>query len=82
MILNIISFLTGRKIIWLRDFSGECYRTIEIKSKKRNPFPAVKACYVFPFTKFCHVRLLPDGKVEGSSYIEEWKLEGGYDEGD
>ena len=68
--LKIISLLTGRKIIYLQDFQGEIYRTIE----KKTPFG--KTAYVYWFTKTGQVILNENGTTSGrASYIEKWKYE-------
>lgn len=70
MILKLISLLTGRKIVWLEDFEGETYRTIE----RETPFG--KKAYVYWFTRIGDVKLNEDGTTSGSSlYVKKWKYE-------
>jgi len=73
MILSILSFLTGRKIVWLEDFQGDLYRTIEIKS---HPISGKRCAYVYWFEKIKLVTLNDDGTVGPKScYIEKWRYE-------
>lgn len=43
--IKLFSFLTGRKIVWLEDFEGGLYRTLEIKT------PFGNKAYVYWITK-------------------------------
>ena len=67
MLLEIISFFTGRKIVYLEDFEGEVYKTIE----ERNPF-GTRTAYIFPFVRVGCRTLNDDGTVS-NSYIKRWK---------
>ena len=68
MKLELISFFTRRKIIYLQDFDGEVYKTIE---NKKTLF-GDKTAYVYPFTKTACVILNNDGTVS-NSYIKKWR---------
>jgi len=71
MILNIISFLTGRNIVWLEDFEGELYRTLE----RKHPISGEKCAYAYWPNKIRLVILNDDGTVSGGIYIEKWAYE-------
>ena len=71
MILNIISFFTGRKIVWLEDMDGDLYRTIE----KKHPISGEKCAYVYWFSE-TRLVILNDGvTVSNGVYIEIWAYE-------
>lgn len=71
--LNIISFLTGRKIVHLLHHDGDWSRTIE--ENKVCPFSARRKCYVYWLYKIGLVILNKDGTTSGRSYIVKWKYE-------
>lgn len=67
MLIHIVSFLTGRKIVFLEDSYGEVYKTLEYKT------PFGNKAYVYWLTKVGHVNLEPDGTTTGqSTYINRW----------
>ena len=70
LILRLISFVTGRRIVLLTDFEGTQYITIERKSYHLN----TTRCYVYWFTSVGDVILNEGGTTSGSSsYIENWE---------
>ena len=71
MILELISFFTGKKIIYLQDFEGEIYKTLEGKKNIFNNNPV----YIYYLTKNGSVILNNDGTVS-NSYIKRWKYKG------
>jgi len=70
MMLKLISLLTGRKIVWLEDFEGETYRTLERKT------PFGKRAYVYWFTRVGDIILNEDGTTGGSAiFVKKWSYE-------
>jgi len=70
MILRLISYLTGRKIVLLEDFEGQVYKTLELKGRSFGK----KRAHVYWFTGVGSVILNDDGTTSGSSsYIERWE---------
>jgi len=69
--LEILSFITGRKIVYLLHFDSEVTRTIEGIQYKR--FSNNKTCYVHFFTKIGLVIMKEDGSTIGCPYIIKWK---------
>ena len=68
--LKILSFITGRKIVYLLNKNGEVTKSIE--SKKENPFTNTKYCYYYWSTNEAFINLCSDGTTTGSSYIIKW----------
>lgn len=68
MILELISFFTGRRIIYLQDFQGEIYKTLE---GKKNIFDNNQV-YIHYLTKNGCVTLNNDGTVS-DSFIIRWR---------
>jgi hypothetical protein len=67
MLMRLWAFLTGQKLVYLKDVDGELTLTVA----KRTSFGYVAKRY-WPF----HVRdviLLDGGKVENGSYVHEWR---------
>lgn len=61
------AFLTGQKIVYLKDSDGDVTKTLA----KNTPYGYVAKRY-WPFN-IRNVILLDGGKVEGGSYVKEWK---------
>lgn len=70
MILEIVSVLTGRKIVVLRRHDGGLIRTLQ--AKRLNPFTKRPWCYAYWFVGVVHVDLLENGKTSGIPTIIEW----------
>ena len=73
--IKLVSFLTGRKIVYLKDIWGELYETLEYKNPIKDPFTGqVKSmCPVFWLTGVGEVILNKDGTTGGDScYIKQW----------
>lgn len=68
LILRIISFFTGRRIVLLQDFQGEINYTLE---KIDSSF--TKTAYIYFFTKTGEIILNNNGTVKGRTYIERWE---------
>ena len=66
MIKRIWAFLTGGKLVWLKDFDGE----ITLAIARKDPWGDMRAERHWPFS-VRSVRLLPDGTVDGS-YVRFW----------
>lgn len=67
----IFAFLLRGRVVWIKDFQGEAYKSIAYK----NPFGMW--CRVYWLWAVGHCVLLDDGTVDprsGSSYIKEWRL--------
>lgn len=63
------AFLTGQKIVWLKDVDGELTKTFA----KKTPF-GYKAKRWWPFN-IRAVLLNPDGTVSHGAYVREWKFD-------
>jgi hypothetical protein len=68
MLLKLISYLSGKRIVLLEDFQGQVYKTLETKSEFGK-----RTAYVYWFEKVGHLTLNDDGTCSGRSYIERWK---------
>lgn len=66
--IRIWAFITGRKIVFLKDFEGEIY----VSLARKTPFGYCAPIYWFTGTG-C-VTLEEDGTC-GNSYISNWKFE-------
>lgn len=69
MFLLLISFITGRRLIYLEDYAGKVHKSIEWVS----PF-GKRTSYVYWFNKIGPVILNDDGTTGGVTiYIKKWK---------
>lgn len=68
--IKLISLITGRKIVYLEDFEGKIYKTLQVK--KMNPFTKEPYCYVYWLERVGFVNLHKDGSTSGRSYIKKW----------
>jgi hypothetical protein len=68
--LKIISFITGRKIVYLLHDNNKVTMTIEDKKPKR--FSDKKTCYVDYFYRVSVVTLNADGTTYGQCHIKKW----------
>jgi hypothetical protein len=68
--LKLISFITGRRLVWLLHWDSKVTMSIEIK--KNNPFTNGKYCYVYWGTKTGLVNLHENGETSGRPYISKW----------
>lgn len=66
LIKRVAAFLSGRELVWLIDFDGE----VSLRAAKRTPFGLV--CNRFGFG-FARCLLLPGGRVQGPSFVKQWK---------
>ncbi len=68
MLKTIWAFLTGGKVVWLKDYDGELTRTIAYKAG----FGKMHAKRVMFKGK---VTLNEDGTVSGKSFVRYWSYE-------
>ena len=68
LIKQIVALLTGRKLVWLRDFDGAVVMSIATPS----PFGGLTAKRYWPMDTRT-VTLGENGKVEGGGYVHDWK---------
>lgn len=64
---KIIAAILGWKVVYLLDFDGE----VVCRLARPTPFGA-SAWRMSRTFRVAHVRLLPDGTVQGASYVREW----------
>ena len=67
MFFEIWAKITRQKVVYLKDHDGTITKTVA----KETPFGYVAKRF-WP-TDVRTVLLLPDGTVEGASYVEEWR---------
>lgn len=67
MLRKLIAFLTGGKVVWLKDHDGELTRTIA--------YPAGFGTWSAHRMLGDKVTLHPDGTVTGKSYVKYWEFE-------
>lgn len=67
MIIRIWAFLTGGRLVWLRDHDG----TVTLSIAHETPFGDLIAERYWP-NKTRTVKLRPNGSVDGA-YVEQWK---------
>ena len=67
MIKRLWSFITGGKLVWLRDFDGE----LSLSIARIDPWGKMTAKRYWPYN-IKTVELLPDGTVDGA-YVRFWK---------
>lgn len=68
MFIRLWAFLTGGKLVWLKDFDGETALSIA----RVDEFGEMRAERHWPF-KIRTCVLLEDGVVAGSHYVHFWK---------
>ncbi len=64
MFCEVLSFLTGRPVVYLQDHEGEVYKALATQT----PFGLTAKVGSRMFT------LKEDGTVFGCSYVQRWKL--------
>jgi len=67
MIKRIWAFITGQKLVWLKDFDG----TITLSINQKDGFGSYAKRH-WPYN-IKNVRLLPGGKIGNGSYVTAWK---------
>ena len=67
-IRKFFAFITGKRLIWLRDSWENEYISYAYKNPSGNGYSS----YVYYFTRVGPIALYPEGRVEGSMYIKEW----------
>ena len=68
--LEILSFITGRKIVYLLHSNNNVTKTIQNKKPKR--FSEKNTCYVDYFFKVSLLTMNKDGTTSGQYHIEKW----------
>lgn len=67
MFIRLWAFMTGGRLVWLKDADGEIKLTIAYT----DPWGELRAERYWP-NRVRSVRLLPDGRVDGA-YVVAWK---------
>lgn len=66
---KLIAWILGWQVVWLRDHDGEVVRRLA----QPCPFGGLIAYRMSRLFRISKVSLLPDGRVKGAFYVEEWR---------